>query len=115
MIPVTKTFLPPQKEYNNRLSRVWETQWLTNRGELVLDLEEKLKHYLGVKNIIITNNGTVPLQIALKVLADKGEVITTPFSYVATTSTIIWENCTPVFVDIDSEHLTIDESKIEAA
>ncbi len=115
MIPVTKTFLPPQEEYNENLKRVWETQWLTNRGELVLKLEDKLKGYLGVPNIFITNNGTVPLQIAIKILANKGEVITTPFSYVATTSTIVWENCTPVFVDIDPDYLTIDESKIEKA
>ena len=88
---------------------------MTNRGELVLELEEKLKNYLAVKNIIVTNNGTVPLQIALKLLANGGEIITTPFSYVATTAAIVWENCTPVFVDIHPEYLTIDEAKIEAA
>jgi len=77
-ITVTKTFLPPQDEYN-------------------------------------TNNGTIPLQIALKLFGHNGEVITTPFSYVATTSSIIWENCKPVFVDIHPEYLTIDETKIEAA
>lgn len=88
---------------------------MTNRGELVLELEEKLKTYLSVKNILVTNNGTVPLQIALKLLAKGGEVITTPFSYVASTAAIVWENCTPVFVDIDPEYLAIDETKIEAA
>lgn len=115
MIPVTKTFLPPQHEYGAILKRAWDKQWMTNRGELVLELEEKLKNYLAVKNIIVTNNGTVPLQIALKLLANGGEIITTPFSYVATTAAIVWENCTPVFVDIHPEYLTIDEAKIEAA
>ncbi|HZV68625.1 MAG TPA: DegT/DnrJ/EryC1/StrS family aminotransferase [Saprospiraceae bacterium] len=115
MIPVTKTFLPPPDEYQSVLKRAWDKQWMTNRGELVLELEEKLKHYLAVKNIIVTNNGTVPLQIALKLLANGGEVITTPFSYVASTAAIVWENCTPVFVDIHPEYLTIDETKIEAS
>lgn len=115
MINVTKTFLPPIEEYNKQLQRAWDKQWLTNRGELVLELEEKLKNYLSVNNIIVTNNGTVPLQIALKLLGKRGEIITTPFSYVATTAAIVWEHCTPVFVDIHPEYLTIDESKIEAA
>ncbi|WP_316632860.1 DegT/DnrJ/EryC1/StrS family aminotransferase [uncultured Flavobacterium sp.] len=115
MINVTKTFLPPIEEYNKQVQRAWDNEWLTNRGELVLELEERLKEYLSVSNIIITNNGTVPLQIALKLLGGQGEIITTPFSYVATTAAIIWENCTPVFVDIHPEYLTIDETKIEAA
>ena len=115
MINVTKTFLPPIEEYNKQVQRAWDNQWLTNRGELVLELEEKLRDYLSVSNIIVTNNGTVPLQIALKLLGKQGEIITTPFSYVATTAAIIWENCTPVFVDIHPDYLTIDETKIEAA
>lgn len=115
MINVTKTFFPPIAEYQEQLQRIWSNQWLTNRGELVLELEEKLKQYLAVSNIIIMNNGTIPIQIALKVLGNCGEIITTPFSYVATTAAIIWENCTPVFVDIHPEYLTIDETKIEAA
>jgi dTDP-4-amino-4,6-dideoxygalactose transaminase len=115
MINVTKTFLPPIEEYNKQVQRAWDNEWLTNRGELVLELEEKLRHYLSVSNIIVTNNGTVPLQIALKLLGQHGEIITTPFSYVATTAAIVWENCTPVFVDIHPEYLTIDETKIEAA
>lgn len=115
MINVTKTFLPPIEEYHKQLQRAWDNQWLTNRGELVLELEEKLKKHLEVSNIIITNNGTVPLQIALKILGKGGEIITTPFSYVATTAAIVWENCTPVFVDIHPEYLTIDETKIEEA
>jgi dTDP-4-amino-4,6-dideoxygalactose transaminase len=99
----------------HHVKRAFDNNWLSNRGELVLELEEKLKAYLGVNNIIIMNNGTIPLQIALKLLGGGGEIITTPFSYVATTAAIVWENCTPVFVDIDPEYLTIDETKIEVA
>lgn len=113
MINVTKTFLPPIEEYQRYLRRAWENEWLTNRGELVLELEEKLKDFLKVKNIVITNNGTIPLQIALKLFGNNGEIITTPFSYVATTSSIIWENCKPVFVDIHPDYFTIDETEIE--
>jgi dTDP-4-amino-4,6-dideoxygalactose transaminase len=98
-----------------QIQRAYNNQWLTNRGELVLELEEKLQRHLDVKNIIITNNGTIPIQIALKLLGKGGEIITTPFSYVATTAAIVWENCTPIYVDIDPLHLTIDETKIEAA
>jgi dTDP-4-amino-4,6-dideoxygalactose transaminase len=115
MINVTKTFLPPLEEYMHQVKRAFDNNWLSNRGELVLELEEKLKGYLEVDNILIMNNGTIPLQIALKLLGGGGEIITTPFSYVATTAAIVWENCTPVFVDIDPEYLTIDETKIEAA
>ncbi|WP_337967364.1 DegT/DnrJ/EryC1/StrS family aminotransferase [uncultured Flavobacterium sp.] len=115
MINVTKTFLPPIEEYNKYLEKAWNKQWITNRGELVLELEEKLKKSLSVTNIIITNNGTIPLQIALKLFGNGGEIITTPFSYVATTAAIVWENCKPVFVDIHPDYLTIDETKIEAA
>ena len=114
-INVTKTFLPPLEEYMAQVQRAWDNEWLTNRGELVKELEDKLKAYLSVSNILITNNGTVPLQIALKLLGRGGEIITTPFSYVATTAAIVWENCTPVFVDIHPEYLTIDETKIEEA
>lgn len=113
MILATKTFLPPIDEYQTQLKRIWETAWITNRGELVLELEEKLKNYLAVNHILMTNNGTVPIQIALKLLGQNAEIITTPYSYVATTSSIVWENCTPVFVDIDPEYLCIDEKLIE--
>jgi dTDP-4-amino-4,6-dideoxygalactose transaminase len=115
MINVTQTFLPPLEEYTKIVKRAWDNNWLTNRGELLVELEQKLKNYLSISNIIITNNGTFPLQVALKLLGKGGEIITTPFSYVATTAAIVWENCTPVFVDIHPEYLTIDESKIEAA
>ncbi|HOZ73622.1 MAG TPA: DegT/DnrJ/EryC1/StrS family aminotransferase [Flavobacterium sp.] len=115
MITVTKTFLPPIAEYMHFVQRAWDKQWLTNRGELVLELEGKLRDYLKVQNILIVNNGTIPLQIALKLFGNDGEIITTPFSYVATTAAIVWEHCKPVFVDIHPEFLTIDETKIETA
>jgi len=115
MINVTKTFFPPLNVYEKQLQRVWKNEWLTNRGELLKELEEKLKSYLSVSDIIVMNNGTIPLQIAVKLLGKGGEIITTPFSYVATTSSIVWENCTPVFVDIHPEKFTIDVEKIEAA
>lgn len=114
MINVTKTFFPPIDDYHFQIERIWQNQWLTNRGELVMELEGKLKTFLQTNSILITNNGTVPLQIALKLLGNGGEIITTPFSYVATTASIVWENCTPVFVDIHPDYLTIDETKIEA-
>ncbi|GAA4268000.1 DegT/DnrJ/EryC1/StrS family aminotransferase [Hyunsoonleella aestuarii] len=115
MINVTKTFLPPQEEFNAILKQAWDKKWITNRGNLVLELEKKLKTYLSVPNIIATTNGTLPLQIAIKALKLKGEIITTPFSYVATSSSIVWEGCIPVFVDIHPDYLTIDETKIESA
>jgi dTDP-4-amino-4,6-dideoxygalactose transaminase len=117
MIPVTKSFLPPIEEYMAQVQRAYNNGWLTNRGELVLELEDKLTGYLQLEQakILLMNNGTIPIQIALKCLAQGGEVITTPFSYVATTSAIVWEGCTPVFVDIHPEYLTIDETKIEQA
>ena len=117
MIPVTKTFFPPLEEYSAQVQRAFKNGFLTNRGELVLELEQKLSDYLRLdqSKMLLTNNGTIPIQIALKVLAKGGEVITTPFSYVATTAAIVWEGCTPVFVDIHPDYLTIDENKIEAA
>jgi dTDP-4-amino-4,6-dideoxygalactose transaminase len=116
MINVTQTFFPLKEEYEQQLQRVWDNQWLTNRGELVRELEGKLQNFLSSEpKPTLTANGTLPLQMALKKLAKNGEVITTPFSYVATTSSIVWQDCTPVFVDIHPNYLTIDETKIEEA
>jgi dTDP-4-amino-4,6-dideoxygalactose transaminase len=115
MIPVTKPFLPPFEDYSQYLEGVWQRQWLTNMGPLANELEDKLKDYLGVSNLLFVTNGTVALQMAIKALDLKGEIITTPFSFVATTSSIVWEGCTPVFVDIDTESLNIDADLIEAA
>lgn len=115
MINVTKTFLPPFEEYTAMLKRAWDKSWITNNGELLVELEAKLKSYLGVRNFWFCNNGTIVLQMALKALGVTGEVITTPFSYVATTTAILWENCTPVFVDIEPNTFCIDPAKMEAA
>lgn len=115
MILVTKPFLPPQEEYEKYLTGIWKRDWLTNMGPLVNELELKLKDYLNLNHLLFVTNGTVALQMAIKALDLKGEIITTPFSFVATTSTIVWEGCTPVFVDIDPRSLNIDAGKIEDA
>lgn len=115
MIPVTKPFLPPESDYQQYVSGVWQRNWLTNNGPLVNDLELKLKKYLGIKHLLYVSNGTIAIQIAIKALELEGEIITTPFSYVATTSSIVWEGCQPVFVDIDAESFNIDPQKIETA
>ncbi|MEX0686715.1 MAG: DegT/DnrJ/EryC1/StrS family aminotransferase [Balneolales bacterium] len=112
-IQVTKTFLPPLEEYISCLKEIWESGWVTNYGPLFLNLEEKLKDTLGVKHLMMVNNGTMALQVAIKALDLKGEIITTPFSYVATTSSIVWEGCTPVFVDIDPDTWCINPELIE--
>ena len=113
MITVTKPYFPDQQKYFDYLKGIWERGWLTNNGPLVQELEEKLKVYLGVKHLIYVNNGTIALQIAIKALGLKGEIITTPFSYVATTNTILWEGCKPVFADIKNTDINIDPQKIE--
>lgn len=115
MIPVTKPFLPPIEEYENYLKGIWHREWLTNMGPLASQLEMDLKKYLRVNHLLYVTNGTVALQMAIKALDLKGEIITTPFSFVATTSSIVWEGCKPVFVDIDPASLNIDASRIEAA
>ena len=113
MINVTKTFLPPLDEYIKYLEKIWETHWVTNQGPLAEDLESKLKEYLNVKNLLLVSNGTIALQLAIKALNLKDEIITTPYSYVATTNSILWENCTPVFCDIENKTFCIDANKIE--
>ncbi|WP_313028778.1 DegT/DnrJ/EryC1/StrS family aminotransferase [Soonwooa sp.] len=115
MIPVTKPFLPPQEEYTEMMNGIWKRQWLTNMGPLASDLELRLKEHLNLDYLLFVTNGTVALQMAIKALDLKGEIITTPFSFVATTSSIVWEGCTPVFVDIDEDSLNIDANLIEAA
>lgn len=112
MINVTKSYLPPLPEYIHHLEGIWERCMLTNYGPLVLELEKKLKEHLGVKHLFSVNNGTVALQMAIKALGLKGEIITTPFSYVATTASIVWEDCEPVFADIDPVTLCIDPAQI---
>lgn len=115
MIPVTKPFLPPIQEYEKYLQGIWNRNWLTNNGPLVNELELKLKDYLGIKHLLFVTNGTIAIQLAIKALGLKGKIITTPFSYVATTSSIVWEGCEPVFVDIDRATCNIDPRRIEEA
>jgi dTDP-4-amino-4,6-dideoxygalactose transaminase len=115
-INVTKSFLPPLEEYQVYLEQIWDRAQLTNQGPLLLELEARLKDLLGVDNLHFVTNGTLALQITIRALNfSEGEIITTPFSYVATTSSILWEGHKPVFVDIKPETLCIDASKIEAA
>lgn len=97
------------------MDEVWERNWLTNDGPLVKRLEDQLESYLDVPHLNYVSNGTIALQIAIKALDLEGEIITTPFSFVATTSSIIWEGCDPVFVDIDPDSLNIDPGMIERA
>ncbi|MCI0921456.1 DegT/DnrJ/EryC1/StrS family aminotransferase [Sphingobacterium rhinopitheci] len=115
MIQVTKPFLPPVEDYKKYIDKIWQRQWLTNMGPLSSELEMQLKEFLNLDHLIFVTNGTVALQLAIRALDLKGEIITTPFSFVATTSSIVWEGCTPVFVDIDKNSLNIDADKIEAA
>lgn len=115
MIPVTKPFLPPMEDYTKYLTGIWKRNWLTNMGPLASDLEMRLKNHLTVRHLLFVTNGTVALQMAIKALDLKGEIITTPFSFVATTSSIVWEGCKPVFVDINKDSLNIDPNKIEEA
>lgn len=113
-INVTKTFLPPIEEYQAYLSQIWENNWLTNNGPFVRKLEETLESYLDIPHVLYVGNGTIALQLAIKALDIIGEVITTPFSYCATTTSLLWENCTPVFVDIQEADMNIDATKIES-
>ncbi len=115
-VNVTKSFLPPIEEYESYLKQIWENDQLTNGGPLLEKLEGELEQRLGVSNLQCVTNGTLALQLAIRALdLVGGEIITTPFSYVATTSSILWEGCKPVFVDIEPHTFCIDPAKIEAA
>lgn len=114
-INVTSPFLPPKAEYLKYVDGIWDRKWLTNHGPLVTELELGIKEYLGVADLKYVANGTIALQIGINALGLSGDVITTPFSYVATTSSLVWERCRPVMVDIDPNSLNIDPGKIEAA
>lgn len=115
MIYVTKSFLPPFEEYTKYLEKIWMNNILTNRGPLVQDLERSLeKRFKLDNNFLFVSNGTIALQLLVKLFKLKGEVITTPFSYVATTSSLIWEGLTPVFADINRNNFCIDPGKIES-
>ena len=113
MINVTKTELPPLEKYIEYLQTIWSSSWITNDGPLVQLLEQRLQEHLGVEHLIAVANGTMALHCALKVLRLKGEVITTPFTFAATTNAILWENLVPVFADIDSETFNLDPDDVE--
>lgn len=113
MIPVTKSYLPNINKYKAYIDSIYDSAWLTNNGALVQELEKRLRDYLDVKHIILVANGSLALQLSYKALDLTGEVITTPFSFVATTSTLTWEGLDPVFADIDSKSFNIDPNKIE--
>ena len=115
-INVTKTYLPNKGKFSNYLDKIWDIGILTNQGPLLQEFEIRLKNFLNLKNIQFLTNGTLPLQLAIRSLGiEDSEIITTPFSYVATVSSILWERCEPVFVDIESENFSIDVDKIEKA
>jgi dTDP-4-amino-4,6-dideoxygalactose transaminase len=113
MLYVTKSFLPDIKEYISLLEEIWTNGQLTNDGPLVLELERKLAEYLEVENLLYVSNGTIALQLAIKALELEGDVITTPFSYCATTTSLIWEKCNPIFADISPISLTSEREQIE--
>lgn len=112
MINVTKTTLPPIDKYISYLRRIWANNWVTNKGEFVLSLERELQNYLKVKNLLAVSNGTIAMQVAFKALNLKGEVITTPFTFPATTNSLLWEGLKPVFADINPKTFNIDPKEI---
>jgi dTDP-4-amino-4,6-dideoxygalactose transaminase len=112
---VTQPFLPPLEEFQEYLKDIWETKWVTNNGKYHQKLEAALCDYLGVKHISLFSNGTLALVTALQALKITGEVITTPFSFVATTHGLWWNNIKPVFVDIEPRTYNLDPEKIESA
>ncbi|HUX90556.1 MAG TPA: DegT/DnrJ/EryC1/StrS family aminotransferase [Gallionellaceae bacterium] len=114
-IYVTQPFLPPLEEFLPYLQQIWESKWLTNCGPFHIQLENALCEYLGVEHIALFTNGTLALVTALQSLRITGEVITTPYSFVATSHSLLWNGIRPVFVDIDPETLNMDPAKIEAA
>ena len=114
-ITVTSPLLPPLEEFIPYLEKIWDSKWITNNGQFHQQLEEALCDYLGVKYISVFTNGTLPLITALQALRITGEVITTPYSFVATTHALWWNGIKPVFVDIDPQTLNLDPKKIERA
>ena len=114
-IYVTQPAMPPLEEFILYLQKIWESKIITNNGPFHQQFEKELADYLGVKYLSVFSNGTLALITALQALKITGEVITTPFSFVATTHSLWWNNIKPVFVDIDPEHFNLDPEKIEAA
>ena len=114
-IYVTRPYLPPLEEFCEGLREIWDNQWLTNNGPVLRRFTEKLQAYVGRPNVCLFTNGTLALQIALQGMELTGEVITTPFTFVATTHALVANNLRPVFVDIEPEYFTLDPNKVEAA
>jgi dTDP-4-amino-4,6-dideoxygalactose transaminase len=114
-IYVTKPFLPPIEEFTEGLKEIWGNQWLTNRGPLLQRYEQMLSDYFNAKNVCLFNNGTLALQIGLQGMGISGEVLTTPFTFVATSHALYWNKIRPVFVDIEPDHYTIDPKSVESA
>ena len=113
MINVTKTYLPNKEKYKKYIDEIYENGWLTNNGPLVQRLEKRLAEYLGVKNIVLVSNGTIALEIAYRTLDIKGFAITSPFSFVATTSSLVTNNILPIFADIEPNSFNLDTKNIE--
>ena len=112
-IYVTQPTLAPLEDVTELLKGVWESGIMTHNGPLVQRLEKEVAEHLGTKNVVSCVNGTIALQMAIRALELKGEILTTPFTFIATSNSILWENCTPVFVDIDPETFNMDPTKIE--
>jgi dTDP-4-amino-4,6-dideoxygalactose transaminase len=113
MIHVTKTYLPNKEKYQKYVDEIFENGWVTNNGPMVQRLEKKLAEYLGVKNVVLVSNGTVALEIAYRTLGINGFAITTPFSFVATTSSLVTNGILPIFADIDEKTLNLNPANIE--
>jgi dTDP-4-amino-4,6-dideoxygalactose transaminase len=113
MIRVTRTVLPPLEEYVGYLEQLWESAWVTNNGVLLRTLEQRLAETLGVDHVVVVANGTLAIQLVLRALKLHAEVITTPFSYVATASSLVWEGCHPAFADVEPDTLTLDPERAE--
>ena len=111
---VTQPSLPPLDDFIPYLQKIWDNKWLTNCGEFHKEFEAKLAEYLGVKYVSLFTNGMIALQVGMQALRITGEVITTPFTFVATTHAIHWNNCTPVFCDIEPDTFTLDPEKVES-
>jgi dTDP-4-amino-4,6-dideoxygalactose transaminase len=114
-IYVTRPFLPPFEEFCQGLSEIWETRWLTNDGPILRRFKQELCNYFETSNLCLFNNGTLALQIALQGMGISGEVITTPYTFVATTHALFWNKIRPIFVDIEPEYYTLDPDKVEGA
>ncbi len=113
IINVTRTELPPLNDYIKYLKKIWAAHWITNNGEFVQIMEKELEKYLKVKHVVLVSNGTLALQLAFKALELSGEVVTTPFTFVATTNALLWEGLSPVFADIDLTTFNIDPKDVE--